>query len=163
VRTAFQGYAAYNAFQKGALQGANVGGSLGIASEFFESVMVPQTILTGFLGFTPRADGFLLHPRLPADWPELTVDRIRWHGLTLKVRVARDFLEIHKQGRAEEPVRIGLPDGEWHLFLVGKGDTDARWRTPVCGEVVIDWRDLEGIRFQRRTEREDASLGGAQA
>jgi hypothetical protein len=150
------GYAAYYASQKGALQGANVGGSLGIASEFFESVMVPQTILTGFLGFTPRGDGFLLHPRLPDGWSELTIDRIRWHGLTLKARVAHDFLEIYKQGRAEEPVRIGLPEGDWMALSLREGGTSRIFPSPVRGEAVIDWRDLDGVRFQRPKEPEGA-------
>lgn len=61
---------------RGSMQGGNVAGGLGLDREFFESVLVPQVMLYGFLGFQPTADGFEMHPRLPKDWPELTVTRV---------------------------------------------------------------------------------------
>ena len=44
------------------MQGGNVAGGLGIDHEFFESVLVPQVMLYGFLGFRPTADGFVIAP-----------------------------------------------------------------------------------------------------
>jgi hypothetical protein len=35
-----------------------------IDKEFFESVVAPQVMLQGSLGFVPRTDGFKLNPRL---------------------------------------------------------------------------------------------------
>ena len=72
------GYRAYYAQDpvRGTMQGGNVAGGLGLDREFFESVLVPQVMLYGFLGFQPTADGFEVHPRLPQDWPELTVTGI---------------------------------------------------------------------------------------
>ena len=109
------GYRAYYDGQSrpGRLQGGGTPGGLGMDHEFFESVLVPQVMLDGFLGFRPRGDGFDLQPRLPRDWPELTLDRIRLHGLTLRVTVATNRIEIATQGRAEEPLRLRLPEGAW--------------------------------------------------
>ena len=63
----------YAAPGKGTLQGGGTAGGLGLDAEFFESVLVPQSLLYGFLGFHPRLDGCLIRPRLPAAWPSLTV------------------------------------------------------------------------------------------
>ena len=72
------GYRSYYAKDpsRGSMQGGNVAGGLGLDREFFESVLVPQVMLYGFLGFQPTADGFICEPRLPKDWPELTVTRV---------------------------------------------------------------------------------------
>jgi hypothetical protein len=40
-------------------------GGLGLDQEFFESVLVPQVMLYGFMGLEPNADGFEVSPRLP--------------------------------------------------------------------------------------------------
>ncbi|HEX6960562.1 MAG TPA: hypothetical protein VF175_01745, partial [Lacipirellula sp.] len=53
---------------RGTMQGGNVPGGLGLDKEFFESVLVPQVMLYGFLGFRPTAEGFVIDPHLPADW-----------------------------------------------------------------------------------------------
>jgi hypothetical protein len=81
-------------------------------TQFFESVLAPQIMLDGFLGFAPRADGFRVEPRLPGDWPKLTVDRIRLHDLRLRIRATRDALELSKQGHADEPLFVRLGDGD---------------------------------------------------
>jgi hypothetical protein len=81
------GYRAYYAKDpaRGTLQGANVAGGLGMDNEFFESILVPQVMLYGFLGFHPTADGFRIEPKLPADWPKLTITRIYLHGQVLDI------------------------------------------------------------------------------
>ena len=81
------GYRAYYAKDpaRGSMQGGNVAGGLGMDHEFFESVLVPQVMLYGFLGFTPTAEGFEVKPRLPSDWPELTVTRIYVHDRVIDV------------------------------------------------------------------------------
>ena len=91
----------YNGSREGSLQGGGTAGGLGLDMEFFESAMVPQIMLNGFLGFAPRADGFKLDPRLPADWPELTVDRIRFQNLVLRIRATREAIEIRKEGACD--------------------------------------------------------------
>ena len=80
------GYRAYYAKPgRGSLQGGGPPGGLGMDREFFESVLVPQVMLYGFLGFQPNADGCELHPRLPKDWPSLTLTGIHIHDHVLEV------------------------------------------------------------------------------
>jgi hypothetical protein len=93
----------------GTLQGGGTACGLGLDQEFFESALVPQVMLNGFLGFAPRGDGFKLDPRLPADWPELTLDKIRFQSSTLRIRATKEAIEINKQGDFDEPLRLWLP------------------------------------------------------
>ena len=66
------GYRAYYKDpSRGTMQGGNVPGGLGLDKEFFESILVPQVMLYGFLGLRPTADGCAIAPRLPSDWKEL--------------------------------------------------------------------------------------------
>jgi len=80
------GYRAYYAKPgRGTLQGGGTAGGLGMDQEFLESVLVPQVMLYGFLGFQATADGYEVHPRLPKDWPSLTISRIRCHDRVLTI------------------------------------------------------------------------------
>lgn len=89
------GYRAYYAKPgRGTLQGGGPPGGLGLDREFMESVLVPQVMLDGFLGFAPTADGYTIAPRLPSDWPSLTVRGIHLHGQVLDVTA-------HADGRVE--------------------------------------------------------------
>ena len=57
------GYRAYYSDPaRGTMQGGNVPGGLGLDKEFFESILVPQVMLYGFLGFRPTADGCEISP-----------------------------------------------------------------------------------------------------
>ena len=86
------GYRSYYAPGKGrgTLQGGGPPGGLGIDEEFMESVLVPQVMLDGFLGFEPTAEGCRIAPRLPTAWPELTVTAIRIHDHQVDVTARRD-------------------------------------------------------------------------
>jgi hypothetical protein len=86
------GYRAYYAKDpaRGSLQGGNSAGGLGLDKEFIESVLAPQVMLYGFLGFHPTYDGLKISPHLPKDWPELTVTRIHLHDRVIDVTAARD-------------------------------------------------------------------------
>jgi hypothetical protein len=89
------GYRAYYAQPgRGSLQGGGTAGGLGLDQEFLESVLVPQVMLYGFMGFRPGPDGFTVNPRLPAGWPSLSVSG---------VHVGDQVLEItgHPDGRAD--------------------------------------------------------------
>jgi hypothetical protein len=89
------GYRAYYAKPgRGLLQGGGPPGGLGMDREFLESVLVPQVMLYGFLGFTPTAEGYTCHPRLPKDWPSLTVTGIHIHDQVLDITA-------HADGRVE--------------------------------------------------------------
>ena len=85
------GYRSYYAKPgRGTLQGGGPPGGLGLDREFMESVLVPQVMLDGFLGFEPTADGYTLRPRLPRDWPSLTVRGIHLHGDVLDITAHAD-------------------------------------------------------------------------
>jgi hypothetical protein len=108
------------------LQGGGQAGGLGLDYEFFESILVPQIIINGFLGFKPRADGFELNPRLPKDWPQLEVTRIHLHSIVMDVTVSETEIKIMtREGQSEQPSFIYVPAGEWRVSytdLDGKGD-----------------------------------------
>ena len=109
------GYRAY--YQdpaRGTMQGGNVAGGLGLDKEFFESILVPQVMLYGFLGFRPTADGFAVNPRLPKDWPELSVTRIRLHESVLDITVRDKAITVTRTGQTTEPLVADLPSG-WQL------------------------------------------------
>lgn len=107
------GYRAYYAKPgRGKLQGGGPPGGLGLDCEFLESVLVPQVMLYGFLGLRPGADGATVAPRLPGDWPSLTVTRIHLRDHVFD-------LTAHRDGRVEARVlhpgkaalRLRRPDG----------------------------------------------------
>lgn len=97
---------------RGTLQGGGTAGGLGLDAEFFESVLVPQTLVYGFLGFHPRLDGCLLQPRLPAAWPSLTVRGIRLHDVTLDVTAEKHRLRIQVHGEPSRPLRLFTPGND---------------------------------------------------
>lgn len=141
----------YDGSRPGRLQGGGTAGGLGLDMEFFESVLVPQVMLYGFLGFQPGADGFALQPALPSEWRELRIDRIRWREVTLDITTARDSIRILKEGETEEPVVIHLPVRAWKITAV---DTSGRRselqpvRKMEDGALVIDWRGIRELRFE---------------
>ena len=108
------------------LQGGGQAGGLGLDHEFFESILVPQIMINGFLGFRPRADGFELNPRLPKDWPQLEVTRIYLHNVVMDVAASEaEIRVITREGQSEQPFFIYVPAGKWRVSytdLDGKGD-----------------------------------------
>lgn len=85
------GYRAYYQNpERGTLQGGGTAGGLGLDHEFLESVLVPQVMLYGFLGFEPTPDGFLLNPKLPSDWPALTISNIHFRNQRWTITAYQD-------------------------------------------------------------------------
>jgi hypothetical protein len=112
------GYRAYyKTVEQGTLQGCNTAGGLGMDCEFMESVLLPQVMLYGFLGFTPQPDGFRLEPRLPKDWLELTVTRIAVQDAVLDVTARANTLEIKCRRNPAKPIQVSLAPGRWKLVL----------------------------------------------
>jgi len=107
------GYRAYyNGSREGTLQGGGTAGGLGFDHEFFESVLVPQIMLAGFIGFQPDGDGFTLDPKLPSDWPSLAINRVRWHDWTLALTASKDSVKIQIEGpSSEDSLTVKLPSG----------------------------------------------------
>ena len=109
------GYRAYYAVPgRGTLQGGGPPGGLGMDREFFESVLVPQIMLYGFLGFQAEPEGFRLDPRLPSDWPSLQINRIHCRDAVLNIQARRDRIDISSVGSADVKVRLRLPVG-WRV------------------------------------------------
>lgn len=106
------GYRAY--YQdpsRGTLQGGGPPGGLGLDREFFESILVPQVMLYGFLGFKPTATGCSITPRLPADWPSLTITRIHLHDHVLDVSVQGKTIEVTDRTSGGSSLDIHAPPG----------------------------------------------------
>jgi hypothetical protein len=104
------GYREYYAVPgRGKLQGGHVAGGLGVDREFFESILVPQVMLYGFLGFRPTADGCVIDPHLPSDWPELTITRIHLHDHVLDIRATRDQIEVSDHTPTAAPLKFNIP------------------------------------------------------
>lgn len=118
---------------RGTLQGGGTAGGLGLDCEFYESILVPQIMLYGFLGLTPRMDGLALHPSLPRDWPSLTITDIRLHDLTLDITASANVIRISiKAGVAA--LQLFLPHGAWRVAYYHTPDSP-----PVsCETLSID-------------------------
>jgi hypothetical protein len=121
------GYRAYYARPgRGTLQGGGPPGGLGMDCEFFESVLVPQVMLYGFLGLRPAVDGFSLNPRLPRDWPSLRIDGIRFHGATLSIEARPGAVTVHVDEPTDDPAcRVAFPEGQWTLTTGSRTETVA--------------------------------------
>ncbi len=97
------GYRAYYAKPgRGKLQGGGPPGGLGLDQEFLESVLVPQVMVQGFLGFQATAEGYQVRPRLPKDWPSLRITGIRFHDHVLDI-------VAHADGRVEATQKDSKP------------------------------------------------------
>jgi hypothetical protein len=80
------GYRAYYSVpSRGTLQGGGTAGGLGLDEEFMESVLVPQVMLYGFMGFKPQGDTFTITPKLPTAWPSLTIESIQVQDRILNI------------------------------------------------------------------------------
>lgn len=130
------GYRAYYAVPgRGTLQGGGPPGGLGMDCEFFESALVPQIMLYGFLGFRAEPDGFRLDPRLPADWPELQVTRIHYRDAVLEITAHRDRLRLTSEGPAPFRTRLTLPQG-WNIG----GEESNEAEVTLGGGAVVEAR-----------------------
>ena len=130
------GYRSYYAQDpaRGTMQGANVAGGLGLDKEFFESLLVPQVMLYGFLGFRPTVAGFDLSPRLPQDWPELTITRVHVRGVVLDVTARADgAIRVTPDRAADPPLVVQLPEGDWRDEADGSPIPGNAWVLPATG------------------------------
>ncbi len=101
--------------ERGTLQGGGTAGGLGLDHEFFESVLVPQVMIYGFLGFEPRYDGFKILPELPKDWPAMRNSNIRFHNQVLNITVKIGEITIETTG-PETDEMVFLPRGKWKIY-----------------------------------------------
>jgi hypothetical protein len=113
------GYRKYYAAdpKRGTLQGGGPPGGLGMDQEFQESVLLPQVMLYGFMGFTPQPEGFRIEPRLPASWPALTITRIAVQDSVLDVTARTDTLDLVCRKGSAKLLKISLAPGQWQLAI----------------------------------------------
>ena len=88
------GYRAYYETHDGTLQGGGTAGGLGCDKEFFESVLVPQIMIEGFLGLKLIPEGLMTNPQLPSEWDELAITNFRIQGKTLNVEARNGVAEF---------------------------------------------------------------------
>ena len=111
------GYRAYYSDPaRGTMQGGNVPGGLGLDKEFFESILLPQVMLYGFMGWKPTAEGCEISPQLPTGWPSLQITRIHLHDHVLDVTVQGKNIEIVDESGDETPLQVRAPSG-WNVSL----------------------------------------------
>ena len=90
------GYRAYYAdgSHGNSMQGNGTAGGIGIDLEFAETLLVPYTMIEGFLGFKATSEGYTIHPNLPSDWESLTVDNLYFRGQRLSVTVDANNVNV---------------------------------------------------------------------
>ncbi len=111
------GYRAYYAdgVHGNTLQGSGTAGGIGIDLEFAETLLVPYTMVEGFLGFKATPDGFTIKPNLPSDWKSLTVKNLNFRGQLFSITVTEKEIQIEGglditlQRDPSEPARIRFP------------------------------------------------------
>jgi hypothetical protein len=124
------GYREYYKKQGAALQGDGAAGGLGMDREFFESLLVPQIMLRGFLGFSATSEGCRIEPKLPKAFPSLTIDRISIRGLVLSVTATSDEILVRKVS--------GSHDGRFTIMAPG-----------FVAVEPIDWTQTFDVRLTR--------------
>lgn len=101
---------------RGTAQGGKEPGGIGLDMEFFESVLVPQVMLYGFMGFQPTPEGLKINPQLPKDWPELRITRVHFQDAVLELTARADGTILLQSDRNfEVPVVLNLPVGNWSV------------------------------------------------
>lgn len=142
----------YDGSRPGTLQGGGTAGGLGLDMEFFESVLVPQVMLYGFLGFQPMGDGFAIDPKLPSGWQSLRIDRIRWQGLTLAITVTPTTIRIEREGDRDETPLVRLPSGLWRATGKTVNGEPRRVNLRVVGPELrrLEWQGLQEVVLERR-------------
>ena len=141
------GYRAYYAKPgRGTLQGGGTAGGLGFDHEFMESVLVPQVMLYGFLGVEPLPGGLRVAPRLPSDWPSLTITRVQAQGQVFDITALPDEIRLTVLDGDGSDFSVRLPEGRWTQTTEGPDEAT----TPVKdSHARIKPRTGETHRFQR--------------
>ena len=103
----------YDGSRPGSLQGCGTPGGLGIDCEFYESVLLPQTVLYGFLGVEPTVEGLRIAPRLPSDWPSLEGPRVQFRDWLIDISATADQVTIATERAGRRPLRVQVDQGPW--------------------------------------------------
>ncbi len=74
-------------------------------------------MLYGFLGLEPTPTGFTIDPRLPKDWPGLTITGIHLQG----VAVAGSVITVTATKMPTTPIVVRPLTGQWRVTVAGPG------------------------------------------
>ncbi len=114
------GYRAY--YQDGSkgatLQAGGTAGGIGIDCEFFESSMLPAFVVLGFLGIEPEMDALAIHPRLPADCPEMGIRNLLYQNVRMDVKVKPGTIDLLLKDDPAYPITLKLGK-HWMLTQSG--------------------------------------------
>jgi cellobiose phosphorylase len=77
-------------------------------------------MLYGFLGFRPTIEGCAIAPRLPGDWPSLTITRVHFRERVLDIAVEDKTIRLADRNPAGGPLRVDAPTG-WTVLQPGGG------------------------------------------
>ncbi len=108
---------------RGTLQGGGTAGGLGMDFEFYESVLVPQIMIRGFLGFDPKTDGFAINPKLPSAWPSLTINRIRLQDTILTISATGSSVFVSIEG-GNDALKIYPPHDRYEIKYYDSSDIE---------------------------------------
>ncbi|MGI8908718.1 MAG: glycosyl hydrolase family 65 protein [Candidatus Sumerlaeaceae bacterium] len=141
------GYRAYyNGTREGTLQGGNVAGGLGFDQEFFESALLPQIMLHGFMGFRPTGVGFAIHPRLPTSWPSLRINNIAFHNQTLDISATSSTITIQRSGLSPpDLIRIVSPNDEWSAAWADNTTISLTRSIQRSKDWLVDWSSTKTL------------------
>ena len=102
------------------MQGANVGGALGITSEFFESLLPMQSILFGFAGYAPAFDCITVNPQLPSGLDELTITNVAWRDAMFDLYISQKEKAICIIKQNEPVFQVGAKTDMMGYFVTVK-------------------------------------------
>jgi hypothetical protein len=146
------GYRAYySGGREGTLQGGNVAGGLGFDQEFYESVLVPQVMLHGFLGYRPTGEGFALNPRIPSSWPHLRVNRIALHDSVYSVSATSTTTSIQRESSiTSAPVVVRFPmDQRWNAKWSDESTTGIAAVPSLPSAWKVEWQATATLELKR--------------
>jgi len=110
-------------YERGTLQGGGTAGGLGMDHEFYESVLVPQIMIRGFLGINPKFDGFSINPKLPAAFPSLEINRIRVQDTIFSVLSTGTSTFVSYNG-GNNPLKIYPPYDKYQIKYFDESDAE---------------------------------------
>lgn len=129
---AYGGYRKYYADHDGTMQGGGPPGGLGIDQEFYETGMLPSVLVYGFLGLDPAPDRLAAHPRLPKDWPTLTVTDVAYRDWRFDLtadRAAKTLTALVTVGNVDT-LEMMVPT-DWRFLKTTKKSTPQNRAEPT--------------------------------
>ncbi len=133
------GYRAYYSKPgRGTLQGCGTAGGLGLDCEFAENLLVPLSIIEGFVGIQPSVEGCRFRPRLPGEIPSLVIRKLVLHGHEIEIELTKDQITLKSVSSHGRAMRIFAPETGWRAGQQGAKVDFVDWRPDA--EPILQWR-----------------------